>query len=55
MFTPVQLEWTPEPTDEEREALDRVLARLLTEREDRRGAWWAGGVRESLHAEDDLD
>lgn len=55
MFTPVQLEWTPEPTGEEREALDRALARLLAEREDPRGAWWREGVRESLHAEDDLD
>ncbi len=44
MFPPVQLEWTPEPTAEEREALDRALVRLLAEREDPRGAWWREGV-----------
>ena len=44
----VNLDWRPEPTPEEREALEQALARLLAEREDARGAWWRAGVGESL-------
>ena len=38
----------PEPTPDEREALERAVARLLAEPADPRGAWWREGVRESL-------
>ena len=44
----MELDWKPEPTPEEREALDRALARLLSERDEPRSAWWRDGVRESL-------
>jgi hypothetical protein len=44
----VNLDWRPEPTPEEREALEQALARLLAEREDARGAWWRAGVEESV-------
>jgi hypothetical protein len=49
----VKLDWKPEPTPEEREALDRALERVLAERDDRRGAWWREGVQESLSPEDE--
>jgi hypothetical protein len=38
----------PEPSPEEREALERALLRLLAEHSDARGDWWRAGVRESL-------
>jgi hypothetical protein len=47
----VTLDWRPEPTPEEREALERALARLLAEWPDPRGAWWREGVQESVDAE----
>jgi hypothetical protein len=49
----VELEWTPEPTSEEREALERALAQLLVERDDHCGAWWRAGVEESVSSEDE--
>lgn len=52
-FSPVELEWTPEPTSEEREALERALAQLLVERDDHCGAWWRAGVEESVSSEDE--
>ena len=51
----MNLDWRPEPTPEEREALEQALARLLAEPRDPRGAWWREGVQESLapdHAPD---
>jgi hypothetical protein len=48
----VELAWRPEPSPEEREALERALARLLAERADARSAWWREGVRESLEEAD---
>jgi ABC-type uncharacterized transport system involved in gliding motility auxiliary subunit len=44
----VKLEITPEPPPEEREALERALARLLQEPEERRSAWWRVGIQENL-------
>ena len=41
----------PEPPEEEREALDEALARLLAEPEDPYGDWWRSGVRETLNPE----
>jgi hypothetical protein len=51
----VELDWKPEPTPEEREALDRALARLLAERHESRSAWWREGVLESLSLDADPD
>ena len=40
----------PEPTTEEREAIDDALARLLLEPETR-SQWWREGVREAVTGE----
>ena len=47
----MKLDWRPEPTPEEREALDRALERVLAEHSDHRGAWWREGVLESVSPE----
>jgi hypothetical protein len=44
----VELEISPEPSPEEREALERALARLLVEPDDPRSAWWREGIGENL-------
>jgi hypothetical protein len=44
----VTYEWSPEPTPEEREALEQALEGLLDGEPDARGAWWRAGVREAL-------
>jgi hypothetical protein len=49
----VEREWRPEPTPEEREALDRALARLLAEGGETRTAWWREGIRESVEPDGD--
>jgi hypothetical protein len=49
----VDLEWRPEPTAEEREALELALARALAERPEPRSAWWREGVLESVSPEPD--
>jgi hypothetical protein len=49
----VKLDWRPEPTPEEREALDRALERALAERDHPRSAWWREGVNESVFPEDE--
>ena len=51
----VSLDWRPEPTPEEREALDRALARLLAEPVEPRTAWWRAGVEESVSPEAEPD
>jgi hypothetical protein len=53
----VSLDWRPEPTPDEREALEQALARLLAEREgaDPRSAWWRAGVEESVAGEPEPD
>jgi hypothetical protein len=51
----VSLDWRPEPTPEEREALDRALARLLAEPSEPRAAWWRAGVEESVSPEAEPD
>jgi len=55
VFLPVKLDWQPEPTPEEREALERALARHEDSRPEPRSAWWREGVRESVSAEDEAD
>jgi hypothetical protein len=47
-------EFSPEPTSEEREALERALAGMADEPPDLRGAWWRAGLRESLGSEPEL-
>jgi hypothetical protein len=47
------LEITPEPSPEEREALELALARLLQERAETRSAWWREGMRENLASSED--
>ena len=49
----MELDWRPEPTGEDREALEQALARALAERDDPRGAWWREGVDESVLGEDE--
>ena len=44
----MELEIGPEPSPEEREALERALAALAGPPPDGRGAWWRAGVEESL-------
>ncbi|HZB85029.1 MAG TPA: hypothetical protein VE289_00560 [Gaiellaceae bacterium] len=52
----MKLEITPEPPPEEREALERALARLLEESGDQRSAWWRAGIQENLtEPEGELD
>ena len=43
----------PEPPEDEREALDEALARLLAEPEDPYNDWWRAGVRETLTPEEE--
>ena len=47
------LEIRPEPSPEEREALERALARLLEEPAETRSAWWREGMRENLASPED--
>jgi hypothetical protein len=48
----VQLEITPEPTPEERAALEQAVEHALREESDGPGAWWEAGVREAVEGED---
>ena len=47
-------EWSPEPTPEEREALEEALEGLLDGEPDARGAWWRAGLRAALTSEPEL-
>jgi hypothetical protein len=49
----MDLEIEPEPTPEEREALERALAGLPAAAAEARGAWWREGVRENVSAEEE--
>ena len=51
----MELDWSPEPSPEERQALERALARLLAEGANPRSAWWREGVRESLEDDSEPD
>ena len=46
-------EIVPEPSSEEREAIDEALARLVAEPAEARSAWWREGVREGLNPEEE--
>jgi hypothetical protein len=50
----VELRWSPEPSPEERDALERALARILAGREEPRSAWWSAGVAENVLPEEDV-
>lgn len=43
----------PEPSPEEREAIDEALARLASPAPDPRSAWWRAGVAEDLSEEEE--
>jgi hypothetical protein len=49
----VDLRWTPEPSPDEREALERALRRLLTERKGSRSGWWREGVEEAVSLDEE--
>jgi hypothetical protein len=50
----VELEVTPEPSPEERDALERALAGLLeAEPPPPRGAWWRAGIEDALSLEEE--
>lgn len=46
----MEFEITPEPSPEEREAIERALARLLAEAAEERSGWWRQGVAENVTA-----
>ena len=43
-----RFEIDPEPSPEERAAIEAAVARVQAERERQPGAWWAAGVRENV-------
>jgi hypothetical protein len=43
----------PDPPEDEREALDEALARLLAKRLDPYTEWWQQGVRETVDSEEE--
>ncbi len=47
----MDLEIEPQPSPEEREAIERALAARPFEPVDPRGAWWREGVRENVSPE----
>jgi hypothetical protein len=48
-------EIVPEPPEDEREALDEALARLLAQRPDPYSDWWRQGVDETVGPEEELE
>jgi hypothetical protein len=51
----MEREIVPEPPEEEREALEEALARLLAEPEDPHNDWWRTGIREALNPEEESE
>lgn len=51
----MELRITPEPSPEERAALERAIASLVEEGADARSDWWREGVREGLSEEEEPD
>jgi hypothetical protein len=49
----MESEIVPEPPEDEREALDEALSRLLTEHADPHSEWWRTGLRETLRPEEE--
>jgi hypothetical protein len=50
----VTYEWSPEPTPEERDALEQALDGVLGDEPDPRGAWWRTGLGDALSSEPEL-
>ena len=50
----MRYDWSPEPTPEEREALERALAEKLDGETELRSAWWRAGLRDALRSEPEL-
>jgi hypothetical protein len=50
----MEREIVPEPPEEEREALDEALERLLAEPKDPFDDWWRRGVLEAVNPEEEL-
>jgi hypothetical protein len=46
-------EITPDPSSEEREAIEEALARLVASPPDPRSAWWRAGLAEELSEEEE--
>jgi hypothetical protein len=46
-------EIVPDPSDDEREALDEALGRLLADRPDPYSDWWRQGVRETVEPDEE--
>jgi hypothetical protein len=46
-------EIVPDPPEDEREALDQALARLLAKRPDPYSDWWRQGVRETVEPDEE--
>lgn len=46
------IEISPEPSAEEREAVERALARLLDKPDRGATAWWREGIRENVLGEE---
>ncbi len=49
-----ELEITPEPTPEERAAIETAVAELLTRESERPSAWWRAGVDPDADDEPEL-
>jgi len=49
----MELEITPEPSPEERAAIEAAVAELLARPDHTRGAWWEAGVVEATDQEAD--
>lgn len=47
----MEREIIPEPSPEDKEAIEAALARLLTERTNPFSAWWRDGVRANVEPE----
>ena len=47
-------DWSPEPTPEEREALERARAASLDDEPELRSAWWRAGLKDALDSEPEL-
>jgi hypothetical protein len=51
----MEIEITPEPSPEERAAIERALAGLRQDGTGERSGWWREGVAESLNPEEAPD
>jgi len=52
-LTRMNREIRPEPSPEEREAIEEALARVASPPPEQRSAWWRAGVAEDLSREEE--